>query len=72
MASQNFVIICSGNGLVPIWHQAITWNHDDLSSIVFFLKTIKSSKYWNWNIFQMASKSGQFYPGANNLMVEIQ
>ena len=24
-AKENLVIIDSGNGLVPIWHQAITW-----------------------------------------------
>ena len=30
MASMNMVIISSGNGLLPIWHQAITWTNADL------------------------------------------
>ena len=30
MVSQIIVIIGSGNGLVPKWHQAIPWTNDDL------------------------------------------
>ena len=29
----NWVSIGSGNGLVPVWHQAIVWINADLSSI---------------------------------------
>ena len=32
-ASENLVIIGSGNGLAPIWCQAITFTNDDLSSV---------------------------------------
>ena len=28
-SNQHKVTIASGNGLVPDWHQAITWNNDD-------------------------------------------
>ena len=30
MINLDWVIIGSGNGLLPIWHQAITWTNDDL------------------------------------------
>ena len=28
-----WVSIASGNGLLPVWHQSITWTNDDLLSI---------------------------------------
>ena len=28
----NCVIIASGNGLVPVWHQAIAWSNDDIKN----------------------------------------
>ena len=33
MASRNLVIIGSSNGLVPIWHQAITITNDNLHQL---------------------------------------
>ena len=44
MASGILVNTDSGNGLVPVWHQAITWTNADLTSIVC-LQT-KYSEIW--------------------------
>ena len=33
MASLILILIGSGNGLSPVWHQAIPWTNDDLLSI---------------------------------------
>ena len=33
MAMEIIVSTGSGNGLVPIWHQAITWTNTNLMSI---------------------------------------
>ena len=32
-ASANLVIIGSGNGLSPVWHQAINWTNAELLEI---------------------------------------
>ena len=31
--SLNWVVIGLGNGMLPVWYQAITWTNDDLFSL---------------------------------------
>ena len=38
-ASVNYVVIGSGNGLVPFRHQAITWTNADLLSVGSYEQT---------------------------------
>ena len=46
MASQKLVIISIGNGLLPVWHQAIAWIH-----VVDLLSTGHLNLYQNMTIF---------------------
>ena len=46
MVSWNLVNIGSGNGMSPVWHQALAWSNVELSSITPLCKKVKfESKY---------------------------
>ena len=50
MVSFKLVIIGSGNGLSPVWHQTITWTNADLLSIgrlgTYFSETLIKIQYF--------------------------
>ena len=72
------VIIGSCNGLVPEWHQAITWTSDDLAlkpSIQLHIKAkfnwiYNRMIYYNWS-FRLYLELHAFYPGINELTILI-
>ena len=74
--SLEWVIISSGNGLSPVWYQAITWINGDLLSIrpmrTNSVKLWSKFKYFHWRkrIRKMLStKFGHLVLGFNVLRV---
>ena len=57
--SMNLVVLATGNSLSPVWHQAITWTHDDLLFVrnietsfadILFKTNIRSKRYGFENV----------------------
>ena len=72
-ASVNCVMIGSGNGLLTVRHQAITWTNDDLLSADsessgenFSENETSFETFFQWNAFQFQS----FFAGLNMLTVQ--
>ena len=71
--SFNWVIIDSGNGLAPIWCQAITWTNHDLVSILMKFKTkyktFLSSKFiWKCHL----QAGGHFVPASMYSLIDAE
>ena len=69
----NYSIIVSGNGLSPIWHQAITWtNADSLYIGPWGTNVNKMTIFIKENIFEIQSaKWWPFCFGFNTLMLIV-
>ena len=75
MVPQNVFIIASGDGLLPIWHHAITPTNTDKFTVNW---TLRNNLQWtlNWNVkvsskkmhLQMSAKCWSFHSGLSVLI----